>query len=110
AGSFSDCTMLAPQPIVGMSAGCGSSVAASCWAARKTFLSVASACSSARVDDGRPMTNGIIMCGKTTTSRSGTTGRVSYTSKMSPELLISDCRLLIDLPVESAITNQQSTI
>ena len=26
------------------------------------------------------MTNGIIMCGKTTTSRSGTIGRVSYTS------------------------------
>ena len=33
--------------------------------------------SSARIDDGRPITNGIIMCGKTTTSRSGTTGRVS---------------------------------
>ena len=31
----------------------------------------------ARVDDGRPITNGIIMCGKTTTSRSGTMGRVS---------------------------------
>ena len=26
---------------------------------------------------GRPITNGIIMCGKTTTSRSGTIGRVS---------------------------------
>src|SRR5262249_21129096 len=63
-----------------MSAGCGSSTAASCWAARKIFLSVASACSSARVDDGRPITNGIIMCGKTTTSRKGTTGRVSYWS------------------------------
>ena len=37
----------------------------------------ASACSSARIDDGRPMTNGIIMCGNTTTSRSGTMGRVS---------------------------------
>ena len=30
-----------------------------------------------RVDEGRPMTNGIIMCGKTTTSRSGTMGSVS---------------------------------
>ena len=29
------------------------------------------------VEDGRPITNGIIMCGKTTTSRSGTMGRVS---------------------------------
>ena len=33
-----------------------------------------------RVDDGRPITNGIIMWGKTTTSRSGTIGSVSYTS------------------------------
>ena len=32
---------------------------------------------SARVDEGRPMTNGIIMWGKTTTSRSGTMGSVS---------------------------------
>src|SRR5262245_21723024 len=63
-----------------MSAGCGSSTEASCCAARKIFLSVASACSSARVDDGRPITNGIIMWGKTTTSRSGTTGSVSYWS------------------------------
>ena len=31
----------------------------------------------ARVEDGRPITNGIIMCGKTTTSRSGTIGSVS---------------------------------
>jgi glycolate oxidase iron-sulfur subunit len=66
--------------VVVNAAGCGSSIAASCWAARNTFLSVARACSSARVDDGRPMTNGIIMCGKTTTSRSGTTGNVSYWS------------------------------
>src|SRR6185436_13392453 len=63
-----------------MSDGCGSSTAASCWAARKIRLSLPSACSSARVDDGRPITNGIIMCGNTTTSRKGTMGRVSYTS------------------------------
>src|SRR6476660_2539029 len=69
-----------------MSFGCGSSMAASCWAARKIFLSLPSACSSARVDDGRPMTNGIIMCGKTTTSRSGTIGRVSYTSRGDSKL------------------------
>ena len=29
------------------------------------------------VEDGRPMTNGIIMCGNTTTSRKGTIGSVS---------------------------------
>jgi hypothetical protein len=29
------------------------------------------------LDDGRPITNGIIMCGNTTTSRSGTMGSVS---------------------------------
>ena len=76
-GSFRLWTMFATQPIVKMSAGCGSSTAASCCAARKIRLSFSSACSSARVDDGRPMTNGIIMCGNTTTSRSGTIGRVS---------------------------------
>src|SRR5205809_7776055 len=64
-----------------MSSGRGSSIEASCCAARKIRLSFSSACSSARVDDGRPITNGIILCGKTTTSRSGTMGRVSYTSK-----------------------------
>src|SRR6185295_347995 len=63
-----------------MSSGRGSSTDASCWAARKMRLSLSRACSSARVELGRPMTNGIIMCGKTTTSRRGTIGRVSYTS------------------------------
>src|SRR4030095_3066626 len=66
-----------------MSSGFGSSVDASCCAARKLRLSFPSACSSARVDDGRPMTKGIIMCGNTTTSRSGTMGRVSITSAFS---------------------------
>ncbi len=32
---------------------------------------------------GRPITNGIIMCGNTTTSRSGTMGSVSITSIFS---------------------------
>src|SRR6266850_7229308 len=63
-----------------MSFGCGSSTAASCCAARKMRLSLPSAWSSARVDEGRPITNGIIMCGKTTTSRNGTIGSVSYSS------------------------------
>src|SRR5439155_26709329 len=72
-----------------MSSGRGSSTDASCCAARKMRLSFSSACSSARVDEGRPMTNGIIMCGKTTTSRSGTIGRVSYTSKEEDSKLSS---------------------
>jgi hypothetical protein len=76
-GSFRLWTTLATQPIVKMSSGRGSSIDASCCAARKMRLSFISACSSARVDDGRPITKGIIMCGNTTTSRSGTIGRVS---------------------------------
>src|SRR3982750_1519760 len=79
-GSFRLWTTLATQPIVKMSSGRGSSTEASCCAARKIRLSLPSACSSARVEEGRPITNGIIMCGKTTTSRSGTIGSVSYSS------------------------------
>src|SRR6266545_4929241 len=70
-----------------MSFGCGSSIDASCCAARKIRLSFPSACSSARVEDGRPITNGIIMWGKTTTSRSGTIGSVSYSSIESLKVL-----------------------
>src|SRR3954466_7613008 len=66
-----------------MSSGRGSSTEASCCAARKMRLSLSSACSRARVEEGRPITNGIIMCGKTTTSRSGTIGSVSYSSMES---------------------------
>src|SRR5205085_12650441 len=79
-GSFRLWTTFATQPIVKMSSGRGSSTDASCCAARKIRLSLRSACSSARVEEGRPITNGIIMCGKTTTSRSGTIGSVSYSS------------------------------
>ena len=39
--------------------------------------------SAARMELGRPMTKGIIMCGNTTTSRSGTMGSVSMTSTLS---------------------------
>src|SRR3954466_1949508 len=73
-----------------MSLGCGSSIDASCCAARKMRLSLPSACSSARVEDGRPMTNGIIMWGKTTTSRRGTIGRVSYSSMVNECLMPND--------------------
>src|SRR5581483_2616381 len=47
---------------------------ASCWVARKIFLSDASASSRARTLDSRPTTNGVIMYGKMTTSRMGIIG------------------------------------
>src|SRR5581483_5388797 len=47
---------------------------ASCWVARKIFLSAARASSSARTLDSRPTTKGVIMCGKMTTSRIGIMG------------------------------------
>src|SRR5947209_5088784 len=48
---------------------------ASCWVARKIFLSPAMASSRARTLDSRPTTNGVIMYGKITTSRIGIMGR-----------------------------------
>jgi hypothetical protein len=59
-----------------ISLGLGSSTEASCWAARKIFLSPAMASSSARTDS-RPTTNGVIMYGKMTTSRMGIIGSAS---------------------------------
>jgi hypothetical protein len=47
---------------------------ASCWVARKIFLSAARASSSASTLDSRPTTNGVIMWGKMTTSRIGIMG------------------------------------
>src|SRR5438270_7543150 len=47
---------------------------ASCWVARKIFLSAASAASRARTLDSRPTTNGVIIKGKMTTSRMGIIG------------------------------------
>jgi hypothetical protein len=52
----------------------GSSTLASCWVARKIFLSAANASSRARTLDSRPTTNGVIMNGKITTSRIGIMG------------------------------------
>src|SRR6185295_11623923 len=61
-----------------MSSGLGSSSCGSFWAARKSRLvGVARAASSARIEDSRPTTKGAIMWGKTTMSRSGTSGSVS---------------------------------
>ena len=73
-GSFRLCTMLTMVPTWKISLGLGSSMLASCWVARKIFLSPASASSSARTLDSRPTTNGVIMKGKMTTSRIGIMG------------------------------------
>ena len=67
--------MLATVPTEKISSGRGSSTLASCCVARKIFLSPASASSSARTLDSRPTTNGVIMCGKMTTSRMGIIGK-----------------------------------
>src|ERR1035437_1812238 len=60
---------------------------ASCWLARKIFLSPAMASSSARTLDSRPTTNGVIMYGKMTTSRMGIIGR-RFVSDFSFEVSI----------------------
>src|SRR5438876_11788029 len=61
-----------------MSCGRGSSSCGFFCAARNRRLEgVARAASSARIEDSRPTTNGAIMCGKTTMSRNGTSGRDS---------------------------------
>ena len=73
-GSFRLWTILTTQPTLKISFGLGSSVEASCWVARKIFLSPAMASSSARTLDSRPTTNGVIMYGKMTTSRMGIIG------------------------------------
>ena len=64
---------------------------ASCWVARKIFLSPASASSSARTLDSRPTTNGVIMYGKMTTSRMGIMGSflVSNFSRWVTETALS---------------------
>ena len=60
---------------------------ASCWVARKIFLSPAMASSSARTLDSRPTTKGVIMYGKMTTSRIGIIGR-RFVSDFSFEVSI----------------------
>src|SRR5438309_6849132 len=60
---------------------------ASCWVARKIFLSPDMASSNARTLDSRPTTNGVIMYGKMTTSRMGIIGR-RFVSDFSFEVSI----------------------
>src|SRR6266542_1668595 len=77
-GSFSDWATVATTPMAWMSSGRGSSSWGSFWAERKSRLpGVARAASRAWIDESRPTTKGAIMCGNTTMSRSGTSGRTS---------------------------------
>src|ERR1017187_7637105 len=86
-GSFRLWTMLTMVPTLQISLGLGSSIEASCWVARKIFLSPAMASSNARTLDSRPTTNGVIMYGKMTTSRMGIIGR-RFVSDFSFEVSI----------------------
>ena len=74
-GSLSSCSTCASVPTVYRSAAAGSSVSADFCASRMMRLSASIACSSARMDLSRPTNSGMTMCGNTTTSRSGRTGR-----------------------------------
>src|SRR6202011_1958527 len=67
--------------------GLGSSIEASCWVARKIFLSPAMASSRARTLDSRPTTKGVIMNGNMTTSRMGIIGNL-FVSDFSLEVSI----------------------
>ena len=76
-GSLRDWTTTATTPISWMSSAWGSSTFGSFWAARKIcFSGAASASSSAAMEEARPTTKGAIIRGKTTMSRSGTSGSV----------------------------------
>src|SRR2546429_4102724 len=62
-----------------MSSALGSSLAAFFCATSMMLLPPSMAASSALMDFGRPTNSGITMCGKTTTSRSGSRGRTVRT-------------------------------
>ncbi len=74
-GSFSICRMVATQPISNMSSVEGSSLAATFWATSMIRRSASMADSRALMLLGRPTNRGITMCGNTTTSRRGNSGR-----------------------------------
>src|SRR6266481_4561884 len=78
-------------------------IEASCWVARKIFLSPFSASSSARTLDSRPTTNGVIMKGKMTTSRIGIMGSVLL-SNFSLDVVTQSPRV----PTEMTLAESQS--
>src|SRR5713226_294859 len=73
-GSLSICRMLEMQPILYRSSATGSSLAADFCATSRMLLPASIAISIALIDFGRPTKSGMTMCGKTTTSRSGSSG------------------------------------
>ena len=75
-GSLSICRMLETQPTSNMSSGLGSSLPAAFCATSMIWRPASMAASSALIDFGRPTNSGMTMCGKTTTSRSGSSGSV----------------------------------
>src|SRR5690606_16587638 len=83
-GSLSSCSTWARVPTGCRSPAPGSSVSADFWATSRTCLLPSMARSSARMDLSRPTNSGMTMCGNTTTSRRGRTGR----SKVVWEVLI----------------------
>src|SRR3990172_5873744 len=85
-GSFRIWTMWATVPMGKISPSPGSFVAASFWAARKMSRSCASEASRAAIDLSLPMKRGTTMCGNTTMSRNGSSGRILFLSSMRPPL------------------------
>ena len=67
--------MVETQPTSNMSETDGSSLAAAFWATSMMRRSASMAASSALMLLGRPTNSGMTMCGNTTTSRSGSSGR-----------------------------------
>src|SRR3970040_1382118 len=78
--------MWATVPMGKISPSPGSCVAASFWAARKMSRSCASEASRAAIDLSLPMKRGTTMCGNTTMSRNGSSGRIFFLSSMRPPL------------------------
>jgi hypothetical protein len=66
--------MVETQPTSNMSLAEGSSLAAAFWATSMMRRSASIAASRALMLLGRPTNSGMTMCGKTTTSRSGSSG------------------------------------
>ena len=79
-GSFSICRIDETQPTSNMSSGLGSSLPAAFWATSMIWRPASIATSSALIDFGRPTNSGMTMCGKTTTSRSGSSGSVIFSA------------------------------
>ncbi len=79
-GNLSICRMLETQPTSNMSSGLGSSLPAAFCATSMICRPASIATSSALIDLGRPTNKGMTMCGKTTTSRNGSSGRVIFSA------------------------------